>query len=191
MRKALVPAGLLLLLPLSLMAQTTPKAEVFGGYSYSRIEETNLHGWNVAMTGNINPNLGITFDFSGHYNKETFTNLLGQNESKLNFHTFMIGPHVVDRSSKWFAPFAHALLGFSRINIALNRTGNPATATSQSISQYGFAMALGGGLDVAGDKPISFRAVQIDYFLLRAEDLRHEGLRLSTGVIFRLGQRKD
>jgi len=191
MRMALVPAGLFLLLPLSLVAQTTPKAELFGGYSFVRIEERSLHGWDVSLAGNFNKNLGFVAEASGHYGSETFSDILGTTDSKLSFHSFLFGPRVSERSLKWFTPFAHALLGFSRVHKEIDRTGNPATAISLSADTSSFAMALGVGLDVAGDSPVSFRIVQVDYFLLRPEGVKREGVRISSGLVFRFGRRQD
>jgi hypothetical protein len=42
--------GIILLLwlgSLSVVAQDFPKAEIFGGYQYSRQNSTNLNGWNA------------------------------------------------------------------------------------------------------------------------------------------------
>ncbi len=69
MRNLSLLAALLLLIPSPAMAQNTPKAEIFGGYSIVPavgIDQV-LHGWNASVNGNINDWLGIRVDFSGHY----------------------------------------------------------------------------------------------------------------------------
>ena len=63
-----------------LFAQSeTPRYEVFGGYSYSRLadsystlEGTRFHGWNASVTKNLNRWLGVVADVSGHYSSESF-----------------------------------------------------------------------------------------------------------------------
>ena len=67
MRKLFATAALLVLLPLAGRAQETPKAEVFAGYAYSRIEGVHYNGWNFDIAGNLNPNLAIVASASGGY----------------------------------------------------------------------------------------------------------------------------
>src|SRR5213596_2891209 len=74
MQKFAIGVVFLCLLPLAAMAQDTPKAEVFGGYSYLRVNELsglgiglNLNGWNGSVTGNVNDWFGVKADFSGQY----------------------------------------------------------------------------------------------------------------------------
>ena len=74
MRKALVFLALLIL-PVSALAQQTPKVEVFGGYSnltpnvdVSNINGNfNLSGFDVSVTENLNSWFGGVLDFSSHY----------------------------------------------------------------------------------------------------------------------------
>ena len=197
MRTAVVRAGLFLLLPVSLMGQSnrmpfpTPKVEAMGAYSLVHMEGRDMNGWNGSLAGNLNKNLGIVADVSAHYNTESSTGILGTTESRLVFHTFLFGPQISDRSNKWLTPFVHALFGGSRVNTRLTRTGNPATATSVSDSVTGFAMALGGGLDINANENVFFRLIQADYFLVRADQVKHEGARISAGILFRFGKRDN
>jgi hypothetical protein len=55
-----------------------PKAEVFGGYSWSG---GNFHGWNTSVTGNVTKQIGIAADFSGHYGSE----LIGSSQPTCTF----------------------------------------------------------------------------------------------------------
>ena len=66
MRKVGFLRGVILLTSLSAAAQSAPKGEVFGGYSYMR-SGVNFHGWNGSVTGNVNDWFGIVGDVSGHY----------------------------------------------------------------------------------------------------------------------------
>ena len=68
MSKLVALALLLSVLPLALRAQEIPKAELYAGYSYLRLNKANFEGWNASIDGNINKNLGIVGDVSGYYN---------------------------------------------------------------------------------------------------------------------------
>ena len=68
-------ALLVLLFPISVAAQQTPKVEVFGGYSYLQLTEQSrillksagLNGWNASVKLNVMPRIGLLADFSSHY----------------------------------------------------------------------------------------------------------------------------
>ncbi len=70
-----------LLFPLTVVAQDTPKIEVFGGYSYLRLteqprtllESASLNGWNASVKLNLTPRIGLVADFSGHYGQRGLT----------------------------------------------------------------------------------------------------------------------
>ena len=57
--------------------------------------------------------------------------------------------------------------------------------------ETGFSMALGGGLDLTAADRFSYRLIQADYYLIRADRFKHEGVRLSAGILFRFGKRED
>jgi hypothetical protein len=64
-------------------AFAAPGVEIFGGYQFTRFEDgPNAHGWNAALTGNLNSWFGVTADFSGVY------------PSGFNFHTYTFGPKI-------------------------------------------------------------------------------------------------
>ena len=195
MRNAVLAAGLFLLLPLSLLGQSrdpypAPKAEIFGGYSLLHVDGTDSHGWTFSVAGNVNNNVGIVADVSGHYNRESSVTAAGTEKRRQNFHSFMAGPRLTERRYKWISPFTHALFGFSRINSSLGQslTGAPSTSSNNDVS--GFAMALGGGLDLTTDERFFIRLIQADYFLVRADKIKHEGARISAGIVIRFGKRE-
>jgi hypothetical protein len=188
MRKVFIPAVLLFILPWPVMAQS-PKAELFGGYSFLRIEKTDNHGWNASLAGIVNPNLAIVADFSGHYNRENFTTFLGNTETKSSLHSFLVGPRVSEAATPWLTPFAHLLLGYARVNSEVSVSGNPATTFTELHGVNGFGLVLGGGMDVVGNKPLGFRLIQVDYDLVRIEGFKHAGVRVSTGLLVRFGHK--
>jgi opacity protein-like surface antigen len=181
MRKVCLLAGLVLLLGASAMAQDTPKVEVFGGYSYLRVnpgsgfEGINLNGWNASIAGNFNDWFGVVADFSGHYGSP---NILGINVDT-NTHTFVFGPRFSYRKNERVTPFAHALFGGNRTE---------GSAFGVSLSETGFAMALGGGVDVKVNDKVAIRIAQADYVLTRLGNDNQHHFRYSAGVVFRFGK---
>src|SRR5580765_9103010 len=132
MRKLMGLALLVSLASLAALAQeggNTPKAEIFGGYQYTRFDGgLNANGWNTSLTGNLNNWFGIAADFSGAYKS--------QNGVSFNNYTYTFGPVVSWRHNEAFTPFAHFLAGGSRASASFG---------GQSGSSSGFAMMFGGG----------------------------------------------
>ena len=187
MRKFLLVAALLALMPAVGKSQATPKAEVFGGYAYSRIEGSNFNGWNVNIAGNLNPSLGIVAEASGGYSSESFSTGFGQTDTKTSVHSFLVGPRVSDRHTKIFTPFAHLLMGYSRINNDVTVTSGTVSNSSGGVNAFG--LVAGGGLDIGGDSALTYRLIQIDYQLFRGQNDKPQGVRISTGLVLRLGER--
>lgn len=172
MRKVFVVFAFVLVLSLSAAAQDTPAAEFFGGYSYARVDaspasDLNLHGWNASIAGNVNRWLGFVGDFSGHYGSPSGVDV--------SDHTFMFGPRVTARSEK-ATPFFHALFGGAR-------------ASGLGVSETSFAMALGGGIDVNAGQHVAIRVIQADYLMTRFASDTQSNMRLSFGVVFKIGSR--
>lgn len=163
----------LVILSLGAVAQDTPKAEVFGGYQYTRLDGggsgANFNGWNGALTGNINKWLGVTSDFSGAY--KTVSGV------SVKQYTFTFGPVLAARHNEKFTPYVHALFG------GFHASGS---AGGSSISTNGFAMLIGGGVDAKLTPHLALRAVQFDWMSLHAEgSTENNNFRISTGLVFR------
>lgn len=189
MRKQIWIAGVFLLLPLSLRAQTTPKAEMLVGYSFLRIEENNLHGWNVSLAGVVNKNLAIVGDLSGHYSSEKQTFGTATFSSDLRAHSFLLGPRVSETVDGKWTPFAHALFGVSRVSASGDVRTAAGSSSSVEEADAGFAMAAGGGLDLKVSEKMALRLIQADYFLVRTDGFNSEGARISAGIVLRIGSR--
>jgi len=109
------------------MAQeATPKAEVFGGYSYLRFrsegEGINGHGFNFSVAGNFNKHVGLVAEVGRQSASErvnlrdlfgdpSFPNTSVEAEARLV--TYLFGPRFSARSDKITA-FAHTLFGGAR-----------------------------------------------------------------------------
>lgn len=176
MRRLVCLLVLMVLAALPAAAQA-PKAEVFGGYSYTRINPGgsgngfNLNGWNGSVAGNVNDWFGIVGDFGGTYGSPSGVDT--------NVHTFLFGPRITARNEQ-LQPFAHALFGGARIK---------GTAAGVSVSDSAFSMALGGGVDWKANDTVAIRLGQLDYLMTRFGNDRQNNFRLSTGIVFRFGGR--
>jgi hypothetical protein len=152
------------------MGVTAPKAEIFGGYQYTRFDGgTNANGWDTAATANFNNWFGVAGDFSGAYKS--------QNGVSFSNYTYTFGPQVSLRRNEKFTPFAHFLLGGFR---------DSASLAGSSASDSGFAMMAGGGVDVKATRRIAVRAIQFDWLSLRSNgSTDNNNMRISTGLLFR------
>jgi len=174
MRKLMGLALLVSLASLAAFAQeggNTPKAEIFGGYQYTRFDGgLNANGWNTSLTGNLNNWFGIAADFSGAYKS--------QNGVSFNNYTYTFGPVISYRHNATFTPFAHFLAGGNRASASISGVG--------SGSDNGFAMMFGGGLDVKASQHLALRAVQFDWLSLHSNGASdNNNMRISTGILFR------
>ena len=171
MRRAISPrllyglfiGAVLLVCGLPAMAQGS-KAEIFLGGSFLRNSSTTYSGWNTSITGNVLPWLGVTADFSGHYN------------SPLHVHTYTFGPRLAVPQDTGLVPFTQATFGVARLS-----------AFGSHVN--GFGAYIGGGLDWIAREHIAIRLMEIDAQLTRISGNNSSGTRLSFGVVFRLGRR--
>jgi outer membrane protein with beta-barrel domain len=174
MRNFIGLALLVSLVSLAAFAQeggNTPKAEIFGGYQYTRFDGgVNANGWNTSLTGNLNNWFGIAADFSGAYKT--------QNGVSFNNYTYTFGPVISYRHNDKFTPFAHFLAGGNHASASISGVG--------SGSDNGFAMMFGGGLDVKASQHLALRAVQFDWLSLHSNGASdNNNMRISTGILFR------
>ena len=193
MRKLFFIAALTLALPIISLAQDAPRLEVFGGYSYMRLEDDgsgldrDLNGFNVS--GNIavfGKRLGLKADVSGHFgNIFVATGVPSTNQRQF---LFLFGPQYSLRKSGKIQPFAHALFGFTRQTLKND-------AISGDLTDTGFAFAAGGGVDLkAIGSRLSLRLLQADYVLTKFGDGASSGnntnnnVRISTGMVVRFGK---
>lgn len=178
MRKSIFITAFLLALSSGAFAQDK-KAEVFGGYQFTSIDDSlngNGHvafnGWDAAVTGYVKPHFGITADISGAYGTP---NEFGFDVTTRD-HFFLFGPTVRTTNSDKASLFAHALFGEAHSS----GSSGGITATDNA-----FAMALGGGLDLKASKNVSFRVGQFDYLYTRFASTRQNNFRYSAGLVFR------
>jgi len=185
-----------LLLPVSLPAEETHRAQFSGGYTYMRADVSksfspspgqlfppdnlNMNGWNASFAWNFSNLLGVVADVSGAYNNRWFS---PEGPSRNRLHNFIFGPRLTHRVSEKFQPFVHGLFGVSHAAF------RPGRSSSVEASENAFAMALGGGLDCKISERLSVRLAQADYFLTRfGNNQNQNNFRVSTGIV--IGLRK-
>jgi len=136
------------------------RVELYGGYQFTHLQPAfNANGWNASVTGNFKHVLGITGDFSGAY------------KDNLSVHTYTVGPVLTARLPV-VQPFVHALFG--------------GITASNGGSRSGFALLLGGGIDLGLRKGIGFRIVQVDWLSTHISDVtRNRNVRASTGIVLK------
>jgi len=157
--------------------ETTPKAELFGGYSYAG---TGSHGFTASVAGNVNDWLGIVAEVGGQYTRlsdQGFT-------EKIRTHSVLFGPRLSLRRKSRVVPFGHALFGVSHLKTETNEFGPQLTFSDTS-----FGMALGGGLDVRMTENLAIRAIQLDYLQTRFFGETQNKGRVSVGIVLRFGRK--
>jgi hypothetical protein len=156
-------------------AQSTPRVQVFGGYSYFRFDTTkigfannsNLNGANVSGSFNFTHMFGVTVDGGAHYGDAN------------SLYTVMAGPQITFRAPKGTA-FAHGLFGLAkdRVNIGFGD------------SDRHLSWAVGGGYDYALTPRFSIRVAQVDYVYTKLFNVSQNNIRASVGVVYRWGGTK-
>jgi opacity protein-like surface antigen len=147
-----------------------PKAELFGGYSYTRDGGQGLHGGEVALSVKLTPWIAAEADVSAHYGREP-----GLSTSRL---FFMGGPRFTYRAGR-VAVFTRYLAGGVR-----SRAGITVLGVDITENRTDFAMAFGGGVDVGVSERWAVRA-QADYAFSRADGGTDREPRISAGAVYR------
>jgi hypothetical protein len=174
MRKVVFLTVLLGLFPLLVMAQDTPKAEVFGGYQFTRFNAggtgANFNGWNASVTGNVNKSFGVVADFSGAYKSES--------GASVKIYSYTFGPVLSLDHEGTLNPFVHALFGGARATASLTGLGSAGT--------NGFTMMMGGGADAKIGPRFAVRLFQADWVYYRFQGVSEsKNVRFSSGLVFR------
>ncbi len=174
-----------------------PRAELFGGFSFGSIEVsapvrgTSGHeaaeGFQAAIAVNVNRTLGIVADFGGLWgDQRSFVSGTSFAEGTFRVLHIFAGPRFTKRTNR-IAVFVHVLPGFAQQRETIMRKGFFSPPTTTTSASNGFAMALGGGVDVNLGKHLAIRAVQVDYLPIRVStpffyDSRHN-VRVGVGVV--------
>jgi opacity protein-like surface antigen len=192
-------------------AQEASRFETFVGYTYLRANSAttvpafSANGGAGQFVVNANHWLGFVMDMGAVHNG---------NISDLHIDTtvvnYLFGPRLSVRYSR-ITPFIQTLWGGAHVgnSIAVKAipvAGNPiylpgeptvpanSPITFRNVaSQTAFSMTAGGGLDIKINKNVSFRPIQLEYYLTRfqnyrsANDNNQNNIRYMTGFNFTFG----
>ena len=175
----------------------------------------SLNGGDVQLAYTLKPGIGLVLDVGAVHAGSLFSTVNGVTGSGVD-HTltnFVLGPRYTYHRHKRWMPFAQALFGAahatSSTSVALLDGGvvwpppgvivapgtpQPVDATLQA-ERTGFAMLIGGGLDIKISKHIAFRPIGADYYFTRlpafltGDDTNKHHFRYSAGVNFLFGAR--
>jgi len=200
--------GVVLLFGLAALAQGAPKFEVTVDYSYARYNASHaytssysLNGAGGAIDFNFTKYLGIKMDLQGYgSNTQNFHAAAGSTICPLgcsanvqgNLFTYLFGPQIGIRSGK-LRPFAHVLLGGAHSNVYGNLQKVSGVVFSTAPSGNTFALAFGGGVDIAINHSgtIAFRPAEIDYLYTKFNNSAASGqnnFQYKAGVVFNFGK---
>jgi len=160
----------------TVMAQETPKIEIAG--LYTAIPEffgPTCHGAAGQVAYNLTRWAGVVGEVSGCKGEDSggggFFSSAGENK----WFTYLAGPRVSYR--RLFTPYAHVLVGGAHLSIE---------NSVRSVSDTGFALAIGFGVDVKVSQRVSIRLIQPEYLRTDFGGGSREDLRIQMGVVFAL-----
>jgi len=191
-----------------------PKVEIFGGYSAlgqhdgNRISfgptasvpaKQSLAGFETSVIVNVSKYFGIKGDFSAHPSNDSARGPLTacppltpacitvtqDFQLKTRLYNFLGGPEFKARNRTRFTPFAYALAGAAHSSAKFT-SSSPTLNVLLKSSENGFAMALGGGLDIRAARRVSIRT-SMDYnpaWVGEPGSSRRDQVRFSLGVLF-------
>jgi hypothetical protein len=190
-------------------AQNTPVAEIFAGYSLDHAAlqiqapgqanasttHGNFYGWNASLTVNPHSWLGVMFDVSGLYGRVSSFNTIELpppcgpctqpfNNIVHHMYTVALGPQLSFRRQK-VTLFAHGMVGGAKTTEDVPSLDTFTPTRRQT--DFSVAVIGGGGADIAMSQRFALR-IQPDYLGTQLVSGRHNGFRLSTGIVVRLGE---
>jgi len=202
MKNIVIGLGSVLLFNFAAVAEEdTPRMETFLGYTFTRANSaTNIpafsaNGGSAQFVYNLGSTFGAVADMGAVHNG----NIQGISLDS-TVANFLLGPRVSVRKWSRVTPYFQTLFGGV---YATTSTAAPVLGLVDGIpvrfnlratrQQTAFAMTAGGGLDIKISKHVSFRPVQLEYFLTRLHDYRsgtdnnQNNLRFSSGFNFTFG----
>lgn len=205
-------------LNIGLFAQDSPKAEVFGGYSYFAsgsastsgsvgLDSAHLNGWAAAVKVNLTRQIGLVADFGGEYGDRRIQLPSGSNPSiqvksgAARQHTFLFGPELHALKTNRFIVNLRALAGATNRNTLVAPLVQPVEPIPPLVGSNGplitalsasggteFAASFGGSIDYKVTERLSYRIIQPELILARFNGSTQLNFRLSTGFVLNLGK---
>lgn len=177
MKKAMLAAVVVSILSAVSPAQDVPLADVVVGYSLLFLPKgftLTLNGGSGAVAFNVNHWLGVVGDFGVFDGSPGIPGLIGE--------TYTVGPRFSYRKWNRLSPFAQGLIGGAHAN-----TTNGGFLGARNA----FAVGGGAGGDLGLDRAGKFALRgQMEALNFRTDGINTGALRLSAGVVFRIGRRR-
>jgi hypothetical protein len=187
--------GLMIAAVPSLPAQDH-RAEVFGGYSYAKINpeanqaKENAHGWMGGAAGYANKWFGAGLEVAGQFGNMATPS--GTPPVSFKEYSYLVGPQFRFLSTKQVNAAAKIMLGGVFGQARLDRDTNPAQAQILGAAGYSnfdstkFAMLLAFPVDVSVTKVLGIR-VEPGLYRTSFMNAHQSNFRLSIGPVFRFG----
>jgi opacity protein-like surface antigen len=206
MRKIIMIVTAALTFTLQAAAEDVPQMGAFLGYNYVRFNPNsrfltpfNANGGGGQLVYNFNQWIGGVVDIGA-----VTAGSVGRFNIDNTVVNFVAGPRVTYHNDSRFQPFAHVLFGGAHsmasapVAAAILPPGfilPPGTVITTRVhaSNTGFAMFVGGGLDIRVSEHIAIRPIGADYYLARmpgfatGDDTNSNNFRYSAGVSFLFG----
>ena len=171
-------------------------AEVFGGYSYAKINpeanlpKENAHGWMVGAAGYANKWVGAGFEIAGQFGSIPAPG--GAPSASFKEYSYMVGPQLrflnTARAQAGVKILLGGVFGQARLDDATTATQVQALGAAgiQSFDQTKFAMMLGFPVDVTVTRVIGLR-VEPGWYRTSFQNAHQSNFRFSVGPVFRFG----
>jgi hypothetical protein len=211
MRKRFAVIAVTLLFATMAIAQDTPRMETFLGYTYVRANSAtdvpafSANGGGGQFVYDFDKWFGAVADLGAVHNGN-----LGGNQLDSTFFNFLFGPRISLRYSRihpyfqilWGGVYAATSKQIEVLPVSAGVLGSTTVVNPDQViqariggSQTAFAMVVGGGLDIKISRVVSFRPIELDYYLTRLQNLRsmndnnQNNLRYTAGFNFTFGAR--
>ena len=156
-------------------AQDVPNVEIPIGFSMINVHPNltpitsfNVFGGGGQVDFNFGSVWGLKADFMGYTQGSGLKNQLHDlgytGQVNGNLFTYMFGPQVKKHSGT-VQPFAEFLFGAAHTNAYTAILTAEGKLLSGSGNNNGFAMALGGGIDIRVARHVALRPIEVDYLL--------------------------
>jgi hypothetical protein len=197
---------LVTLFGLTAVAQDAPKFEAALDYTYARYSPSHkyisnsysLNGAGGSFDFNFNKYLGFKADFQGYgSNTQHFSIPAGtalcpsgcSGNAQSNLFTYLFGPQLGIRTGK-FRPYTHFLVGGAHSNAAASIKSAAGASATGTPSNNAFALAFGGGIDIALNSrgSIALRPGEFDYlwtrFNIQTGQSSQSNFQYKAGIVF-------
>ena len=195
MTRALIVASTVLLAGAQYLVAQSNTAEVFGGYSYAKINpeanlpKQNAHGWMGGAAGYANKWVGAGFEIAGQ-----FGSIPAPGAPDLSFkeYSYLAGPQLRFLNTARAQAGVKVLLGGVFGQVRLDSSTTPAQAQAIGAAGYGkldqtkFAMMVGFPLDVSVTRILGIR-VEPGWYRTSFIQEHQSNFRISVGPVFRFG----